>query len=483
MTTPHKDTFFGYLRAQKKLIFIALAVAVVIYVPFKYAFPLPDLFADSSDYILWAANNFPVAYRPLGYSVFLQFIHSISPSALFLTSIQYALFILSTLFFFFSADYLFGLPAKFKLPALLLVICNPILIFQSNLVSSDSLFCSLTIIWFSACLWIISRPRWWNLLLQFLILYCCLRLRYTAMFFPLIVSIAFVVCRAKIYYKLAGVLATALLIFTAVQLQKSTNEKETGTDVFSGFAGWQLANNALYCYRHIEVSSNDLPTHETQVIDHCVKAYIDSVSISGGVGYSYLWDRNSPLKKYLNICAHRDHSDYLVAWFTASVPLGRYGWYIISHHPASFMQYYLIPNTVNYFYPPTEILANYDYRSITLAPETKRWFGIDTDHLDCEFPLLQGKIIQVYPLLSLLLNLFNIAVLIFCAIRAVNAGRTTPPYLNGLLITWGTFYFGYMVFCILASAINLRFLDYLFVPGFIMPLILIAATRRQRSNE
>jgi hypothetical protein len=475
-------SFYLYLRSQRKLIFVALAISFVIYIPFKYCFPLPDLFVDSSDYILWATYNFSVAYRPLGYSVFLQLLHFISSAAAFTVFIQFCLFLFSTLFCFFNTDYLFGLPSKFKMLVLLLTICNPILIFQTNLISADSLFCSLTILWLTACLWIIKMPGWWALVLQLLFLYLCFRVRYIAMFFPIVAVVVFIVCSAKIYYRLIGIACTVLVIFLTIQLQKNVTEKETGTPIFSGFAGWQIANNALYCYKHIDINSNDLPSHETQVIDHCVKAYIDSVNNSGGIGDIYLWDRNSPLKKYLNICAHRGHSDYLVAWFISSIPLSDYGWYIIRHYPKEFMQYFILPNTINYFYPNPEALTNYDYKNITLTPETKQWFSLNTDHLDCKFPFLQGKIILVYPAISLLLNVFNILAILFFLSRSIPIWEKIPHDAKGLFIFWCVFYFGYMAFSIFAAAINLRFLDFLFVPGFIMPVILFKSCTSIKSQ-
>ncbi len=270
--------------------------------------------------------------------------------------------------------------------------------------------------------------------------------------------------------------------FFIVTQQKSATERETGVPVFSGFSGWQLANNALYCYKHIDiVTVSDLPTqHETQVIDHCVKYFIDSVRTTGEPGDSYLWDRSSPLKKYVNICAHREHTDYFITWFRTSVPIGEYGSYIVRHYPVPFARYFLLPNAANYFYPSPETLVNYDYLGLALSPEAKQWFGLGVDHLDCRFPFLQRNIITVYPALSTLLNLFNLCIIVwFLIVLLREKGRFTRG-IKSVFLLWTLFYLCYAGFSIFSAVVNLRFLDCLFVVGFIMPFVFLAQLWQRR---
>ena len=189
-----KDNFISYLRGQKLLLIVAGCLSVVLYPLLRYCYPLPDLFVDSVNYVLWAQYDLPVAYRPVGYSVFLQLVHGVSESSGAVVFAQYLLFVLSSVFFFFSVDYLFGLPKKLALPILVVILCNPILLFQSNLISSDSLFCSLTIVWLTTCLWIVKRPGWWPLIAQLLFLSLAFRVRYIAMFFPVVAIVAFIAC-------------------------------------------------------------------------------------------------------------------------------------------------------------------------------------------------------------------------------------------------------------------------------------------------
>ncbi len=479
-----KDNFWAYLITQKKLILIASVISAACFILLKYSFPYPDFFVDSSNYVLWALYKFNVAYRPTGYAYFLRFTHVISTNPGFTVFIQYLLFFISSLFCFFSTDYLFGLSEKSKHPLLIIIIINPLLIFQTNLISSDSLFCSLTVTWFTLCLWIIKKYNWSALILQLLFLYFSFEVRYTAMFFPLIAIAAFSFCTSKWSYKIIGIALTVSVFFYSVQRQKYLNEKETHAAVFSGFAGWQIANNALYCYKKINVDVNDLPSVYCQRIDFLVKHYIDSMA--GPIdkpGAAFIWDNHSPLKAYCRSVEHYAQINYFVAWFAVSIPFNDYGWYIIRKFPKEFMRCYILPNTINYFYPDPETLTNYNVSNMPLPQETKEWFNLDIDHIESRFPDLQYHIIKIYPAISLLLNVVNVVAIFLFFFRALPIWRKIPRHVRGLFLTWSLFYFSFMAFTIFASAVNLRFMDPVFILGFIIPVILIKQVQTEENRQ
>lgn len=475
------NNFFAYCRAQRLIIAVALIGSALLFLLLKYVFPYPDLFVDSTNYILWALRDFVVAYRPTGYATFLQLVHVISPSAIFTVLVQYMLFVFSTLLLFLSADYLFGLPAKYKVAILFVTVFNPLLILQANMISSDSVFCSLSVFWLSSCMWVIKKHGWLAMAAQVICLFFCFQVRYTAMFYPAIAIIAFICCGSKMPYRIAGILLSASVLVFSVQRQKSLNEKYTGMYIFSGFSGWQLANNALYCYKHIDVNTNDLPDEQTQFIDHLVKTYIDSVKTAYAIGSEYMWDPHSPLKKYLNYCAYRDKSQYFWAWYKASAPLSNYGKYIISHYPMAYTRYFILPNAAMFFYPPTLVLSNYDYGGILVTNEAKEWFGWDIEHLDCRFPLLQSKIIVFYPALILLINILNIAAMAY-GVRSAFKGELERG-VKAMFVVWLFFYLGFMVFSIFAAVIELRYLDLLFVTGIIVPFIFLGKVGQKATES
>jgi len=474
-TTLPTNNFWSYLISQKKIILFALCISAVCFILLKYCFPYPDFFIDSTSYVEWAVHNYEVDYRPVGYSQFLRLVHQISPNSLFTVFIQYVLFFLSSLFCLFSIDYLFRIGERLKLLLMIVVLINPILILQANLISSDSLFCSLTVVWFTLCLWIIKKQNWWALFLQLLVLYLNFEVRYTALFYPVASSLAFVLCPAKLKYKFIGIALTLVTILVFINRQKDLIEEKTGTRVFSGFAGWQIANNVLYCYKNIDIAANDLPSKDLQVIDQYVKRYIDTIENEPGfVGTQYMWDRRSPLKQYQYMVMKSTREIYIKAWFIVSKPFNEYGWYIIRNYPKEFLRYYIMPNTKNYFYPGLEALASYNASTGPLPAETKEWFDFDTDNLNCRYAHIQESTMILYPSISLILNVFNIAAIFLFLFRALRTRKKMSGDIWRLFLFWSVFYFAFMAFIIFATPIVLRYLDPIFILGFVLPFPLLS---------
>ncbi|MCW3121823.1 MAG: hypothetical protein JWQ38_1315 [Flavipsychrobacter sp.] len=473
-------SFLPYLSGQKRMIFIAAGISAICFLLLKVLFPYPDLYVDSTNYVFWAVNKFDVAYRPTTYSDFLRWAHSVAPGATFTVFIQYLLFFLSSMFCFLSADFLLVIPGKLKWPLLLAILLCPLPLLQTNLISSDSLFCSATVTWFTLCLWVVSRHTWWVLILQALLLVLCFELRYAAMFFPVVAIVAFICSSSSLPYKAIGILLTVSVIFFCVDRQTKLNKEATDTEIFSGFSGWQIANNALYCYKHVDVDNNDLPSVQLQTLDKIVKRYIDTVGVQDGeLGSSYIWHNLSPLKMYCRLVEHKNKILYSSAWFSISPMLDEYGWYIIRHFPGAYVKYYILPNTVKFFYPDREALVNYNSDNLTLPEETKKWFEMDINKLECKLPGLQKGIISMFPAISMLLNLFNIgALFVFCNRHRKVWGKVNRE-IKVMFITWAAFYCCFMVFSILASPVNLRFMDPIFVLGVIMPVILLGYSVKQ----
>jgi hypothetical protein len=70
-------------RRNRNLFLSACGIYIVLFFVFKYAFPMPDIFSDSHGYILAAAKNKEVFFRPFGYSRFLQLLRPFSYSPFF----------------------------------------------------------------------------------------------------------------------------------------------------------------------------------------------------------------------------------------------------------------------------------------------------------------------------------------------------------------------------------------------------------------
>ncbi len=472
--TSSKYAFWDYLKTQRKNLIIAGISSLVCFIVLKFCFPLPDIFNDSLNYILWTKFDTNVQYRPVGYTIFLKYVHDhFAESINMVVVVQYLAFFLSSLFCGLSADYLFGIPGKFRLPALLLTVVNPVLLFLVNYISSDSLFCSLTVFWFGSCLWIIRRHSWWALVLQILFLYLAFQVRYTALFFPLIAVVTFLSSKGNIFYKTAGIALTIFVIQTAISKQSDEVETTTGTRVFSGFSGWQMANNVLYYYKKINVDTTKLPSPEITELNRMVLNFIDSVPKKDTVGSIYLWHKKSPLKVFVYTWAARNRITYFKEWFAASVVFNEYATHIIKNNPGAFVKYFIVPNTGNFFYPEPEILEDYNCTKLGVDTFTERWYHTDHAQFVPRYPRLEHHVMSVFPFVSLLLNIFNIGAIIVFFVWLIQVWRKTPVYIKGLFITWSVFYFAYMGFSIFATVVTLRYLAPIYVMGFIMPLLLL----------
>ena len=294
-----KEGFVAYLANQKKSLAIWFSVVLIQGALLNFLFPYPDFFSDSYTYVQDAITDLGLSFRPQGYPDYLIHLHRILPSAGFAVFIQYLLFVLSSLLCVLSCGYLFGLSHRKTNWLLAAVLLNPMLVFTSNLVSSDSLFCSLTVFWFTSLLWMIRKAGWANVVIHAILLVACLHVRYTALFYIFVSAITFIVAGGKPSIKIMGILASVLVIWTYINRQEDKTEKLVNERVFSAFSNWQIANNVLCYYKKIDVQGSDMPSKEDSIINYAVKRFIDTIYTDGHLGTQYMWDKRSPLKRYV----------------------------------------------------------------------------------------------------------------------------------------------------------------------------------------
>jgi len=277
--TIKEEGFLNHVFIKNKRILLITFIIQVLYLcVYKYCIPMPDFFSDSHSYVLAANRNLPLYYRPLGYSDFLSFLHVFSSSDLFVIVVQYSLLSFSTIFLLFSIDYLYEFQnRKIKILAFILTALNPIFLVLANQIASDSLFSFYTILWFSSLLWILKEGKWWALILQVIILYLAFKVRYQALFFPAISLIIFVLSsKSKLYYKIIGIFFSFVFISYAHKQEKKIVQKQVQADVFAGFSGWMMANNALLIYKYTNTQTNDFEDPDLAQLDKIVKVTIDS---------------------------------------------------------------------------------------------------------------------------------------------------------------------------------------------------------------
>jgi hypothetical protein len=202
-----------------------------------------------------------------------------------------------------------------------------------------------------------------------------------------------------------------------------------------------------------------------RVLDQAVKIYYDSIEApelkriktEHKVGHAvFLWDKNSPLKRYLYYYVHKNHVNYFPAWQTVSVMYGDYAKRLILDHPRAFTRYYLYPNIKNLLVPERECLKGFD-ETYTVADCSKEWFGIKNVNARPLYPRLKGLLVSPYPYVNTLLLLLSLVLPVLLLLQSYRqTGQWKSPHLP-LLLFWGAYYVIGAAFTVLASVVVLRY--------------------------
>ena len=455
-------TFPSFVLSKDNRVYLLVAVigAIIQLIIFKLCYPYADFFSDSYSYIFAAAARYDVNIWPIGYSKFLLLFRHITSSDTAVVAFQYLFGQLMALYFFFTLLYFYTPSRQISTTIFVGLFFNPLLLYLSNYISSDSLFLGLSILWVVQLLWIIQRPRPYQIFVHALLIGVLFTLRYNAMFYPLISAIALLLSRRAILWKLTGIALPLLLILLFVDHTKNSAYTLTGSRQFSIFGGWQLANNALYMYPFI--TENGQPPVECQEFDQEVKKFFaknheKAKTVSPRDGAFYIKFPNAPLKKYLT-----DHIDYdkdttngIAAWGSVAPVYGSYGKFLILRHPFAFAQYFLLPNALNYCSPPLEKLEVYNLGQEEVHPLAARWFHYPSTHVKAISINMQGAILLLFPGIFLVVNLFFIWTLILW-IKTRHTRVKDLPFQQALFII-GLLLLANFGFSVLASPIVFRY--------------------------
>lgn len=399
-----KFSDFIFKNKSNRLIFGGvLGIAALLLILFKYCLPMPDFSADSHGYVIAAAENLKVYYRPLGYSKFLKILHNIAESASLVVIVQYFLIVCSGLFLFFSIDYLYGFRKKgVKYTALVLMTLNPAYLVVGNQILADGTFAAFTVLWFATLIWIHKKAPWWALVAQVIFLYWCFELRYNALYYPAISVLAFILAvKAKPVYRFVGILASLVIIANTVNRETKVTEEQTQAPVFSGFSGWMMANNALIIYKHAGVQASEFDDPDMQLLDKFTRHFIDSISPLGKqelkenkLAWPFMWDLGSPLKQYVFYYRQKYRRDYFTAWYQVSPLYYEYGKKIIMDHPGAYIRHFAIPNAYYFFWPLKVEMKQYmNYQNPPVVPKvTQKWFGFESEKITGRYPGVQVAI-------------------------------------------------------------------------------------------
>jgi len=339
---------------------------------------------------------------------------------------------------------------------------NPVSWYLANMVSSDALFLSLSIIWFTQLIWMVYSYHKGLILFNSIVLFILFTIRYNALYYPLISIAALFLNRAYIAKRVGGILISIFLIALFIQYTSKDYKRLSGVYQFSPFSGWQLANNALYAYRYVDSFHLKKLPKKFDSIDKMVRHYFDTTKDTKKypsemlvASTVYMWDPRSPLSIYADSLVAKDSTvGPLKKWSKAAPMMKEYGTQLIKTYPKEFVTHYILPNSLKYYVPPIEFLETYNMGLDTVNPIAEEWFNYKTNKVYTRFKDKETYILNYYPILVAVMNvLIVLNILSFIGLRLQKRFPNIKKYLLLVGILWSINF----CFSVFASPIALRF--------------------------
>lgn len=459
---------FKYFLLNNKLnriyLWISGLAILIQFIVFKYYYPFASFInGDSYSYLEAAYHNYSINIYPIGYSNFLRLFSVFTRSDTALVGFQYIILQASILWLLFTIFYFYN-PSKIVQNILLsFLLLNPVFLYLANYISSDALFLTLSLVWFTILLWIIHRPTLKLAIWHGVVLFLVFTIRYNALFYPIIAGLMFLLSKQRLIAKLTGSILGVLLIGLFVLHTGNKYKKLTGIWQFSPFTGWQMANNAMYAYRYVDSLDRKAVPNNFRIIDNMVTTFFDSTqrnidkypSEKVKASTVYMWTPGMPLQKYKDDHFKNDTTaSKLKRWATFGPLYAKYGSFLIRQYPASFLSYYIWPNVIKFYAPPIEFLEQYSTGKDSVTLVAQAWFGYKSQKISTRTETFNVEILSFLPIVAGLLNV----VFLFGLIGYLLLGgyRKNPEMRKGLLLIFLLWFlnFGFSVF---ASPIALRF--------------------------
>jgi hypothetical protein len=394
----------------RKYWYIIFPATAILWILFKRCYPFPDFFTDSYTYIQAAADHNAISYRPIGYSLFLRLLHAVGHSDTLLVTVQFLLLQSSCWLLFATVCRSCDLGVRVQVLIAAFLVLNPLVYYISNYVSSDALFIALSLFWVTSLMRSMAAPTWRGLVIQWILLLGIFYTRYVALFYPVVAAICYCWLRRDWRFRLAAIAGSVLIIAGGVLSTRELTRAEMGTATFSGFSGWQMANNALHLYPWLPVDSVGLPPATLPLAGY-VSQYFKQEGATirknpPGATTAYMWEQSSPLHQYFDAW-RRAHSQlsYFTAWNRVAPVFSQYGYSVMRRHPLAFGRYYLVPSAGSFLMPPLDVFSTYLDGKKDIDPIARDWFGYREGRPWVCSATIQGRICAPFPWLSLIMTL------------------------------------------------------------------------------
>ena len=461
------DAVYQLFRDNRMYVWGALLATGLLLTGFKLIYPYPNMVLDSYYYVTAAISHADVNAWAIGYSWFLRLFGFFSHSPLLLIIFQYLFLEASLLIFFLTLTSFFTLSKLSRCILFTFFFVNPLFLYCANFVMADTLFIALSTLWVSLLLWMVFRPRPYMIWVHTVLILLVFTVRYNAVYYPFVAAIAFLLSSYWLRQKFLGiglqvVVITGFIVYTSMQVGALSGQNQ-----FSPFGNWKTANDALYMYGHIyRENSEDVPAKFT-TLHEVVRRYFQSGARvddlldyqSPFYGSIYMFFNTSPLVQYKDLLYGQDTEFVNFKKMALVGPLyGEYGSWLIKQHPIAFIQYFVGPNAVRYFYPPMEAFASlppFFLRPDYLGQAARNWFGLKTLTASRSAINLRTLLLEPYQTIMMFVHiLFLISLAGFFLLKGLKTLTRLERYSLFLLVSlWGFD----LVFNLTAAATVMRY--------------------------
>jgi hypothetical protein len=461
-TLPFKHWLWQDNENKRLLVFVSiLIVAAIIWLKILYPYPnfMPP---DSYSYLEAANTNQFINVWPIGYSKFLRLVSVFSRSHILLIVVQYFLLQASLLYLLFTIRYLL-LPTKWIFRSVLIIsVLNPLMPHIANFVSSDSLFTTLSLVWFTQLLWILYHPTPKLMMLHALVLLLAFTVRFSGIYYPLISILIILLTGMPKKNKFLGIGSITFMLFAFIGRTQYEYKIKTDTIQYSAFGGWQIAANALYGYAYAKPDAPSSVLPKFRNLHKLVNQHMDSlrhmptyIRPDNEVAIYYLWNFKSPLRKYMfEKWGKYDKKVFLKHWASLGPEYQEYGRYLIAKHPREFFIRFVWPNLLRYYAPPPYFMENYNMGNTKVDSIAVSWFDWKTNELPVR---VKDRRIHIVSFFSILLSVINpsflLATIFLFFSDFSKRSRISKNIISCMLLVW----FSNTIFSVLSAPIELRY--------------------------
>jgi len=303
-------------------------------------------------------------------------------------------------------------------------IVSPLVLYLTNSVLSDSLFTSLTLIWLGCGLWMVyfrkNQNQYLFYFLHLLSLFFLINVRYTGLVYLavtlLIVLISFY--RRNTYVWAILLIVPLLMVYGFYRNQKAKIYDLVHVNTFSGFSGWQLANNALNCVPYVKLNPADVPDQKVKEMTRYVMKYDTLLIMNDKPSAKYMWDNKLPLKSFCFYEARRTNTPYIYQWnYLGEYVYSKFGSYIIKKYPYSFAKHYLFPNLKLVMLPTKDQVIRTFISDKIPDNLLKEWFRFDDTEKIYSRSRVFEKVFLLIPVSRLIIWILVLLAVIILIIR------------------------------------------------------------------